>query len=101
MTLEKINYKSILIISISFHFVAAIFSTGFHHFDEHFQILGPSPAPIEKIRGLWRFHIIIKSINKKNDTISKFIFENIGFSIFEKKINGIQIILDVDPISMM
>ena len=69
--------------------------------NEHFQILGPSPAPIEKIRGLWRFHIIIKSINKKNDTISKFIFENIGFSIFEKKINGIQIILDVDPISMM
>ena len=69
--------------------------------NDNFHILGPSPAPIEKIRGLWRFHIIIKSINKKNDTISKFIFENIGFSIFEKKINGIQVILDVDPISMM
>jgi len=64
-------------------------------------ILGPSPAPIEKIRGLWRSHIIIKSVNKKSDTISKFIFENIGFSIFEKKINGVQVVLDVDPISMM
>ena len=70
-------------------------------FNNNFHILGPSPAPIEKIRGLWRSHIIIKSVNKKSDTISKFIFENIGFSIFEKKINGVQVVLDVDPISMM
>ncbi|CBW25310.1 putative transferase membrane protein [Halobacteriovorax marinus SJ] len=32
------NYKSILYISLLFHVLAAVFSTGFQHFDEHFQI---------------------------------------------------------------
>ena len=69
--------------------------------NKKFDILGPSPAPIEKIKLFWRYHIIIKSIDKNNDTISKFIFEKIGFKIFEKKLNGVKITLDVDPLSMM
>jgi primosomal protein N' (replication factor Y) len=24
-------------------------------------VLGPAPAPIEKVRGLWRYHILVKS----------------------------------------
>jgi len=32
------NFKTILYISLAFHIFAAIFSTGFQHFDEHFQI---------------------------------------------------------------
>jgi len=69
--------------------------------NKNFKILGPASAPLEKIRGMWRSHLIIKSFNKKNESISKFLYENIGFSIFEKKWQGVRIILDVDPISMM
>jgi len=36
--LKKLNMKKILILSVLFHIVASIFSTGFHHFDEQFQI---------------------------------------------------------------
>ena len=49
--LNKLTTKNILILSILFHFIASIFSTGFHHFDEQFQIyeflnfkLGKSPS---------------------------------------------------------
>jgi len=71
------------------------------HPNEKFLIMGPAPAPIEKIKKMWRVHIIIKSINKKNQIISKFIFEKIGLSIFEKQLNGVKVTLDIDPISMM
>jgi phosphatidylinositol glycan class B len=36
--INKMNFNNIFFISILFHLIAAIFSTGFHHFDEHFQI---------------------------------------------------------------
>jgi len=32
-----------------------------HMATEHVTILGPAPAPLEKIRGLWRYHILVKS----------------------------------------
>ena len=31
--------KKIALVSLALHILAAIFSTGFHHFDEHFQVL--------------------------------------------------------------
>jgi phosphatidylinositol glycan class B len=34
----KVFLKKVLIISGIFHFISAIFSTGFHHWDEHYQI---------------------------------------------------------------
>lgn len=33
-----LNFKKVFYISLAFHIFAAIFSTGFQHFDEHFQI---------------------------------------------------------------
>tara|TARA_R110002072_G_scaffold1989_2_gene16378 strand:- start:91859 stop:93292 length:1434 start_codon:yes stop_codon:yes gene_type:complete len=36
--MRKLNYKNILLLSLVLHVLAAIFSTGFQHFDEHFQI---------------------------------------------------------------
>ncbi len=60
------------------------------------EILGPAPAPIEKIRNLWRWHLIIKGRNAKalRQTAS-LIIEKI------KDLKEIRIDIDVDPINLL
>lgn len=60
------------------------------------EILGPSPAPIEKIRNLWRWHIILKGKNAKR-------LRQTAAGIIEKikDIKEIKIDIDVDPINLM
>lgn len=36
--MNKLNFKNIFYVSLAFHLFTTIFSTGFQHFDEHFQI---------------------------------------------------------------
>ena len=67
----------------------------------NFLILGPSQAPLEKIKGNWRSHIIIKTKNKKVGSINHYISKKIGFSIFESKWKGVRTQIDIDPISML
>lgn len=38
-TLNKLQVKHYLLFALALHLLAAFFSTGFHHFDEHFQII--------------------------------------------------------------
>lgn len=60
------------------------------------EILGPAPAPIEKIRNLWRWHIILKGKNAKAlRQTAAVILEKTG-DIKEMKIE-----VDVDPINML
>ena len=69
--------------------------------NKNYIILGPTLAPIEKIKNLWRSHLIIKTLNKKTASIHSFIHNNLGFNIFEKKWRGVHIQIDIDPVSMM
>ena len=69
--------------------------------DEKYIILGPSTAPLEKIKGKWRTHLIIKSNKNNLVSLHEFIYNKIGFSIFQKTWKGIQIVIDIDPISML
>ena len=53
------NLRTVTYIALAFHLIAAIFSTGFHHFDEHFQILEflgskMGTTPIETLP--WEYH---------------------------------------------
>ena len=66
-----------------------------------YDILGPVTSPIEKIKDNWRMHLIIKTKNHKINNIHQYIFHKIGFSIFERKWNGVRIQIDIDPISML
>ncbi len=60
------------------------------------EVLGPAPAPIEKIRNLWRWHIILKGKNAKAlRQAAVFILEKI------KDMKEIKIDIDVDPINML
>ena len=66
-----------------------------------YKILGPVLAPIEKIKGNWRSHLIIKTKDKKARSIHQYLHSNIGYSIFERKWKSVRIHIDVDPISML
>lgn len=60
------------------------------------EILGPAPAPIAKIRNLWRWHLILKGKNSK-------ILRKKSYEILEmlKDIKSVRTDVDVNPISML
>ena len=66
-----------------------------------FNVLGPSIAPIEKIKGMWRYHLLIKINLNKPYELQKFLKEKIGLDFLQKQIKGTKIIIDIDPISMI
>lgn len=65
---------------------------------DHMKILGPSPAPLEMIRGKYRWQILLKSASAKalSETLSK-----IQSAIDNKPPKNAQISIDVDPVGMM
>ena len=60
------------------------------------EILGPAPAPIEKIRNYWRWHLILKGKNSKS-------LRHTALGILEitKDIKNVRIDVDVDPINLL
>ena len=65
-------------------------------FDEHLEMLGPSPCVIEKLNGLYRFQILLK--NKIYDKGHQFITKFIKSIKLPK---DIRIAVDVDPIDIL
>lgn len=62
------------------------------------EVLGPAPAPLYKLRGKFRWHLIIKgrSLPYLHDYTSRLI-ENIK----EKRFPGVKIEIDMDPIKLV
>jgi primosomal protein N' (replication factor Y) len=60
------------------------------------DVLGPSPAPIEKIRNLWRWHLIIKGKNSRN--LRSKASELVRML---NEIDNVKTYVDVDPISLL
>ena len=73
----------------------------FNKTSDEFTLLGPSPAPIEKINNNWRYHLLIKVDKHHFSAVYKHIEKKIGFKTFynNKKSNKIEI--EVDPISIL
>ena len=68
---------------------------------KHLKILGPSIAPIEKIKNNWRFHLLLK-IEKSHLTHSyDYISKQLDFNTFYKKSKDTKIEIEVDPISIL
>lgn len=61
------------------------------------EVFGPSPAPLAKIRGQYRYQIMLKHSETKFMTS---FHENL-LSGFKPKASTVKIILDVEPISML
>jgi len=65
-------------------------------YSKEIDILGPSPAPIEKVRNRWRWHMIIKGREMKK---MRYIAQKILTLLQERKDPDVEI--DVDPVSML
>ena len=71
------------------------------HNNKIYEILGPTLAPIKKIRANWRYHMIIKSTQNSASSIHRFIHEQLGLNIFEREFKGVRVQIDIDPVSML
>jgi primosomal protein N' (replication factor Y) len=63
---------------------------------ENVEILGPAPAPVERVKNLWRWHLILKGKNAKN---LRHIASGIVGRLADMK--DIKIDVDVDPINLL
>ena len=64
-----------------------------------FKILGPAPAPIEKINNFHRSHIIIKT--NKPFLFQNYYIKNLNLNKIISNIKGVKFRIDVDPLSLL
>jgi len=63
------------------------------------EILGPSPAPLVKLKGKYRYHMLVKG--KRAHSLHQFV-EELASEMNKRWIGrGISLTIDVDPISVM
>ena len=65
---------------------------------ESVRILGPAPAPLERIKRVHRHQLLIKSSSRA--TLHRML-EGLQRYIEDKKIGATKVIIDVDPISLL
>lgn len=63
------------------------------------KILGPSPAPIEKLRGRYRWHILLKSQSAK--TLSRIAQHLHTWKHKQKSFKDFRLTIDIDPVDML
>jgi len=63
------------------------------------EYLGPAPAPLVRIRGVWRYHMILKAKGSKRlgGVLKSLVAEFEGQAVF----SSVRLAVDVDPISLM
>jgi len=65
------------------------------HADPQVEILGPSPAPIARLRNLFRFRVLVRA--KARGPLRRVLFAVLGTKVER----GVRVIVDVDPVSML
>jgi primosomal protein N' (replication factor Y) (superfamily II helicase) len=63
---------------------------------DEFQVLGPSSAPLAKIKSSWRWHLLIKS---RTSTILNLLVKEL--KALQPKTKKLKIIFDKDPVDML
>jgi len=69
--------------------------------NEHFKVLGPSEAPISKIKNRWRVNSLISASKDDPLQIQNFFLNKIGTHTLEKQYKHVNIKLDIDPLNML
>ena len=62
------------------------------------RILGPAPAPLERIKKLHRHQLLIKSASRST---LHHLLERLQSHLEEKKVGGTRVTIDVDPVSLL
>jgi primosomal protein N' (replication factor Y) len=68
------------------------------HRSNAIRILGPAPAPLERIKRLHRHQLLIKSSSRAT---LHHLLERLQAHLEEKKIGGTRVTIDVDPVSLL
>ncbi len=63
------------------------------------KILGTSPAPIEKLRGRYRWHLLLKS--QSATTLSKIAQHLNSWKFSQKDLKDFRLTVDIDPVDML
>ena len=69
-----------------------------------FEIIGPAPCPLERIRGRFRYQVILKSrkdLDKNGQELRKFLAMYFRQIDRKHEHSGVKINLDVDPVSLL
>ena len=72
----------------------------FHSQKSGFAVIGPAPAPIERLRGKYRWHFLVKTPNPLRAGEIGQKIQQLWASSFKKK-KGISIVVDVDPLNLL
>ncbi len=66
---------------------------------DRIEYLGPAPAPLVRIRGVWRYHMILKAKGSKRlgEALKSLAAEFEGQAFF----SSVRLAVDVDPMSLM
>ncbi len=75
------------------------FSSSIKQENDFCSILGPAPAPYQKLKNRYRFHILVKSQSSK--TISQIANQLNSWKTSLKKNKNIRLSIDVDPFDML
>ncbi|PIR25162.1 MAG: primosomal protein N' [Deltaproteobacteria bacterium CG11_big_fil_rev_8_21_14_0_20_42_23] len=78
-------------------FIADSLRKTFSH-NEALSLLGPAPAPLEKIRGKFRWHILLKS--KQTSLLSEVITQ-MQIHLMPKLPSGVRMNVDIDPMQLL
>ena len=71
---------------------------------EGMEVIGPAPCPLERIRGQFRYQIILKSLKSKDRNGNRFhTFLNRYFGDRDRPQpkSGVKMIIDIDPVSLL
>lgn len=79
---------------------AALLEKNLSHLEagKEVQILGPAPSPLEKIRGQYRYGLILKSAQRKK---LRQVAQNLMIWLEKEAPSGLKWSVDVDPIEML
>jgi primosomal protein N' (replication factor Y) len=58
------------------------------------EVLGPAAAPLARLRGLWRFHILLKGLDRRA-------LRQVIAGLPARRRGDIRRVIDVDPVSML
>lgn len=62
---------------------------------EHWTVLGPSPAPLARLKGVWRWHVLLKA--ERGADLSATLKEALAL----KRPSGVSVTVDVDPVDLL
>jgi primosomal protein N' (replication factor Y) len=65
---------------------------------DRLRILGPAPAPLARVRGRYRFHILLKSASRRRLTA---VLRRLGAGLERDRLGHGRVAIDVDPASIL